>query len=83
MNNSQSETRALEIGLERPPGRNVVFLRTSVDHPGMLVVIGLGGLPHGSLIGVNGENRARLRQWLDAQDSSPKTTEEDSQPGQI
>ena len=83
MNNSQTETSALEIILERPPGRNAVFLRTNVDHPGMLVIIGLGGLPHGSLIGLTAENRVRLRQWLDAQDSSPKTTEEDSQPGQI
>jgi len=34
----------------------------------MLVVIGLEGLPHGALIGLDAENRARLRRWLDRQE---------------
>lgn len=64
----QSTGDALEISLIRPAGRGEVFLRTSFEHPGMLVVIGFGGLPHGAVIGLDAENRARLRQWLDAQD---------------
>jgi hypothetical protein len=54
----------------RPAGRGQVYLRTSLEHPGMFVVIGLPGLPHGALIGLDAENRARLRQWLDVQESA-------------
>jgi hypothetical protein len=63
----QRTREALEISLIRPAGLGEVFLRTSFEHPGMLVVIGFAGLPHGALIGLDAENRARLRQWLDAQ----------------
>jgi hypothetical protein len=58
----------LEICLIRPPGHGEVFLRTSLEHPGMLVVIGFAGLSHGALIGLDAGNRARLRQWLDTQE---------------
>jgi len=60
----------LEICLIRPPGRGQVYLRTSPEHPGMLVFIGLAGLPHGALIELDAKNRARLRHWLDVQEST-------------
>jgi hypothetical protein len=63
-------TATLEIELTRPSGRDPVYLIESSEHPGMLVVIGLGGLPHGAVIGLKAKERARLRQWLDAQEAS-------------
>jgi len=71
--NGGAQPEALEISLIRPPGRGEVHLRTSSEHPGMLVVIGLEGLPHGGLIGLDADNRARLRRWLDAQDANTVT----------
>lgn len=72
-NTSQSKSEALEISLIRPTGRGEVFLRSSFEHPGMLIVIGFGGLPHGAVIGLDAENRACLRQWLDAQEPTHQT----------